>query len=133
MANIARANGSTIVATATPVQFYGRELQFIAVVVKNVSGTAQSLSGEFGPEAAITQINTLITAGTGAAGTPVGGSSILAVQYDATGQLSYILDGSVGNWTYSTLQTAIRGLGTVNSIDCSGTTVTDVGFKLALS
>lgn len=40
------------------------------------------------------------------------------------------------DWTAATLQAAIRALGTavgVNSLDVSGTTVTDLGFKLALS
>lgn len=136
MASLTRTSGVTITAAATPVQFYGRSLQFLAVVIKNNSATALDLSGEFLAEYAIDLVNQMITAGTGASGGPTGGSSILAIQYDATGQLSYILDGSVGNWTAGTLQTALRAMGATvgpNGIDLRGTTVTDVGYKLALS
>ena len=130
MANIARTNGTTITATATPEQFIGKTQKFFAVVVKNLSGNAQDLSGEFGAEEAIDLINTIITNGSTSYNY---GASIHAVQHDATGQLSYILDGAAGGWTAALLQAAIRAAGTVNSIDCSGTTVTDTGFKLATS
>jgi filamentous hemagglutinin family protein len=52
----------------------------------------------------------------------------------AGGQISVCLEG--GNWTAAAAQSAVRALGTAvgaNSTDVSGTTVTDVGFKLALS
>lgn len=131
MANIARTNGFTISAAGTVEQFIGKAPQFLAVVVKNLSGTAVSLTGEFGPEGGIDTINKIITGGYG--NTYPGAGSILAVQNDATGQLSYMLDGSVGNWTAANLQSAIRALATAGNVDCSGSTVTDVGFKLALS
>lgn len=130
MASISRTNGVTFTAAATPVSVIGKTQKFFAVVVKNLSGTAQDLSAENAAEEAVDLINQLITSGSTSYAY---GASIHAVQYDATGQLSYILDGTDGGWTATTLQAAIRALGTVNSIDCSGTTVTDVGFKLALS
>jgi len=37
----------------------------------------------------------------------------------------------LGAWTASSLQTAIRALGTVNTYDLSGATVASNGFKLA--
>ena len=37
----------------------------------------------------------------------------------------------VSAWTATTLQAAIRALGTVDSYDFSGATVTNVGFRLA--
>ena len=49
-------------------------------------------------------------------------------------QVSVMVERS--DWTAATLQAAIRALGTAvgaNSVDVSGSTVTDVGFKLALS
>ena len=128
MASITRANGVSINTIATPENFNGKTPKFFAVVVKNASGDARDLSGEYGPEAAITLLNTAITNGSA---TYNYGANILFVQYDATGQLSYCLEGTAGGWTASTLQAAVRALGTVNSIDCSGTTVTDNGFKLA--
>lgn len=130
MASIARTNGVAITAAATPEQFIGKTQKFFAVVVKNVSGNAADLSTEFGAEEAIDLLNQLITNGSSSYNY---GASIHAVQYDATGQLSYILDGAAGGWTAALLQSAIRAAGTLNSVDVSGTTVTDVGFKLALS
>ena len=130
MASISRAVGVTINTIATPENFVGKTPKFFAVVVKNASGNAQDLSGEYGPEAAISLVNSLITNGSSSYNY---GANILFVQYDATGQISYCLEGTAGGWTASTLQTAIRAAATVNSIDCSGTTVTDTGFKLATS
>ena len=124
MASLARTSGVTFTAAATPEQFIGKEMKFLAVVVKNGSGTAQDVSAENAADEAVDLINQAITSV---------GATIVTLQYDATGQLSYILEGAVGNWTAATLQTAIRALGTANSIDVSGTTVTDVGYKLALS
>ena len=130
MASIARSAGVAITAAATPEQFIGKTQKFFAVVVKNVSANAVDLSSEFGAEKAIDLLNQLITNGSSSYNY---GASIHAVQYDATGQLSYILDGAAGGWTAALLQSAIRAAGTLNSVDVSGTTVTDVGFKLALS
>jgi hypothetical protein len=124
MASLTRTSGETFSAVGTPVQFIGKTQKFFAVVVKNLSGTGQNLATENGPDEAVELINNLVTSG----------ASIHAIQVEtSSGQISYILDGADGFWTSTTLQAAIRALGTVNSIDCSGTTVTDVGFKLALS
>ena len=127
MASLTRSHGATIVSAGTPVEFYGRQVQFVAVVVKNNGGSAVDLTGEFAADYAVDLINQAIT---------MAGASILFVQYDATGQLSYGLDGSQGNWTYTSLQTAIRALGATvgpTPVDVRGTVVTDVGFKLATS
>jgi len=121
MASITRTSGVALTAAATVASFVGLTPKFFAVVVKNVSGEAQDISGELGVDEAIDLINRAVTAR----------ATILAIQYDATGQISYYLEGADGAWTSTSLQTAIRALGTVNSIDCSGSTVTDVGFKLA--
>ena len=130
MASIARTNGVAISASGTPEQFIGKTQKFFAVVIKNLSGNAQDISAEFGAEELVDLVNQLITNGSSSYNY---GASIHAVQHNATGQLSYMLDGTDGGWTAALLQAAIRAAGTVNSIDCSGTTVTDVGFKLALS
>jgi hypothetical protein len=132
MANIARTNGFTISSTGTVESFIGKAPQFLAVVVKDSGNSAVALTGEFGPEGGIDQINRLITGGDANASIK-GAATIHAIQYNATGQLSYMLEGSVGNWTAATLQTAIRAMSTAGNVDCSGSTVTDVGFKLALS
>lgn len=131
MASLSRTSGVTFSAVGTPVQFIGKTQKFFAVVVKNLSGTGQDLAAEGAADEAVDLINQLITNGSTSYNY---GASIHALQVENTsGQISYILDGTDGGWTAATLQAAIRALGTVNSIDCSGTTVTDVGFKLALS
>lgn len=130
MASLARTSGVTINTIATPENFNGKTPKFFAVVVKNASGDARDLSGEYAAEEAIDLINQLITNGSTSYNY---GANILFTQYDATGQISYCLEGTAGGWTSTTLQAAIRALATVNSIDCSGTTVTDTGMKLALS
>lgn len=123
MASLTKTNGVIVDATATVASFIGKSPKFLAVVVKNLSGTAQNLTSEYGVDEAIDLITKEVASK----------ATILAIQADTTGQISYILEGAVDAWTAATLQTAIRALGTVNSVDCSGTTVTDVGFKLALS
>lgn len=121
MASVTKTNGVAISADATAETFMGKSLQFLAVVVKNVSGTAQDISAEFGVGEAIDLIGQEV----------MSKATIVGIQHDATGQISYILEGSA--WTASTLQTAVRALASVNSIDCSTSTVTNTGMKLALS
>ena len=123
MASLTRSNGVTFSAVGTPVQFIGKTQKFFAVVVKNLSGTAQDLAAEGGADEAVDIILRTVSAQT----------SIHAVQVEnTTGQISLILDGADGV-TASDIQTAVRAIGTANSIDVAGSTVTDVGFKLALS
>ena len=123
MASLTRTNGVTFSAVGTPVQFIGKTQKFFAIVAKNGSGTAQDLAAEGGADEAVDIILRTVSAQT----------SIHAVQVEnTTGQISLILDGADGV-TASDIQTAVRALGTANSIDVSGSTVTDVGFKLALS
>lgn len=129
MASLARTNGVAISVTATPENFNGKAPKFIAVVIKNVSGTAQNISAEFGPEELVNTIYEIVTSGDASYNY---GANILYVQHDATGQLSFALEGAT-SWTAALLQAAIRARATINSIDVSGTTATDVGFKLALS
>ena len=59
--------------------------------------------------------------------------SYMQIEDDTTGQISMLIEGE-GAWEASTLQTAIRNLGAAvgsNSVDVSGSTVTDSGLKLA--
>lgn len=126
MASITRTSGVTINTTGSVEQFIGKAMKFFAVIVKNGSGEAQDLSSQFAAEGAIDLINQAITSV---------GATIILMQYNGTGQISYALEGAVGNWSATTsptsLQAAIRALVTANGVDVSGTTVTDVDFKLA--
>ena len=123
MASLNRTSGVTFSAVGTPVQFIGKTQKFFAIVAKNGSGTAQDLAAEGAADEAVDIILRTVSAQT----------SIHAVQVEnTTGQISLILDGADGV-TASDIQTAVRAIGTANSIDVTGSTVTDVGFKLALS
>lgn len=130
MASLARTSGVAINTISVPENFNGKTPKFFCVAVKNLSGTARDLTAEYAAEEAIDLINQLITNGSSSYNY---GANILFLQTDSTGLLSYCLEGSDGGWSAATLQAAVRALATVNSIDCSGTTVTDVGFKLAVA
>jgi hypothetical protein len=130
MASLTRTNGVTITATDTPQNFNGKTPEFFAVVIRNVSATAVSIAGEFLADELVDTVTQVITSGDANGNY---GANILFMQHNATGQLSFCLEGGDGGWTAALLQAAIRARGTINSIDVSGTTVTDVGFKLALS
>jgi hypothetical protein len=125
--------GSGDVSVAELVQLHGRSLAFFAVVIKNTSNSAVDISNEMDALEAVEAV--LRTAQGGDVGGLHYAAGIVAYQVEAAGgQISLCLEG--GNWTASALQTAVRALGTAvgaNSIDVSGTTVTNVGFKLALS
>jgi len=123
----------TLDATLT-VANVGRSCVWMAIVVSNVSGTAQDLQSEVDTgdsvEAILKAIQSSIVSSTQY------GGEILAYQVedDTSGQISVMVAGS--NWSASTMQTAIRALGTTvgnNSVDVSGSTVTDTGMKLATS
>ena len=60
----------------------------------------------------------------------------MQIENDTSGQISVMLEANGGGWTAATLQTAIRALGAsvgANTVDVTGTTVTDTGLKLATS
>lgn len=128
------------ITSAALVQPQGPKLDFFAVIVKNAGAQAQNLttqlgsysSGVFTP-GAINTINQTIQ----------GNATIAMYQVEAgaTGQISYALYPT-GAYTAATLQTAIQGAGniqitasdgTVTGLNVSGSTVTNTGFKLALS
>lgn len=127
------AAGSGDVSAAELVQFHGRSLAFLAVVIKNAANTAVDISNELDAREAVEAV--LRTAQGGDVSGEHYAAGIVAYQVEASGgQISLCLEG--GNWTAATLQSAVRALGSsvgANGIDVSGTTVTNVGFKLALS
>lgn len=123
MAHFDRVNGEVVKTTGVPVAFVGKTLKFYGMVVRNGSGTALDLSTHFGVDEAIDVITREVASK----------ASVLMIQSDQTGVLSYCLDSAEDVYTAATLQAAIRALGTAGGVDVSGTTVTDVGFKLAAS
>ena len=135
-------NGSQTgdISSAALVQMAGPKLDFFAIIVKNTGTQAQDLTNQLGnvtsgvfTPGAVVQINQAIQRT----------STIGVYQVEATGagQISYAIYPS-GAYTATTLQQTIQGLGniqitasngTVTGLDVSGTTATNVGFKLALS
>ena len=112
----------------------GRSCVWMALIIKNGSGTAQDLQAEVDTGDSVEAVLKAIQASE-VSSTQYGGE-ILAYQVedDTSGQISVMVAGS--NWTASTMQTAVRALGTTvgnNSVDVSGTTVTDTAMKLATS
>lgn len=102
----------------------GKKPQFVAIVIKTVTPTVVDISNELDPKEMVEQVLNLLQAKI----------SILAYQIEAAGgQISLMFEGE---YTAANIQTDVRALGTTvgtNNIDVSGSTVTDVGFKLALS
>jgi hypothetical protein len=125
--------GSGDITAAELVQLHGRSLAFMAVVIKNTGGSAVDISNELDAREAVEAV--LRTAQGASVSDTAYAAGIVAYQIETTGgQISLCLEG--GNWTAAALQSAVRALGSTvgaNSIDVTGTTVTDVGFKLALS
>jgi len=134
MAEVTRVNGDVLsgvnqnTAVGELVSFSGSQPEAYAIVVKNVSAAAQDIrsEGQTGEsiEAILFEVLTKATV------------TYMQIENDTTGQISIMLEGGGSGWTAATMQTAIRALGTtvgVNSVDVSGTTVTNIGMKLATS
>ena len=114
-----------------------RNPTFVAIVIKNGSSEAIDVSNELDVGESVEAVLRVCAEN----------ASILGyqVEYDSTGQISVMLEGPHTQSTYGTagtssfasdLQTRVRALGTAvgaNSIDVSGSTVTNVAFKLATS
>jgi hypothetical protein len=103
-----------------------RKPSFMAVIVKDVHNNAVDITNELDTNEAVEAILKVVA----------NTSSILAYQVEnaSSGQISLMFEGSA--ITASELQTAIRAMGTTvgaNNKDVSGSTVTDLGFKLAVA
>jgi hypothetical protein len=134
MAEITRTNGDVLsgvnqnTAVGALVSFNGSQPLALAIVVKNGSGTAVDIRAEGQAGESIEKILfTVLTKAT---------ITYYQIENTTGGQISVMLEANGGGWTASDLQTAIRALGAsvgANTIDVTGTTVTDIGLKLALS
>lgn len=106
------------------VTINGPVCNYFKIIIQDVSGDVNDLRPELGTgevvEAVIKEINSKANV------------EAYQVEGDTTGQISVQIYPQ-GAWTNSTLQTAIRALGTSvggNTMDVSGSTVTDPGFEL---
>ena len=120
------------------VQMAGPKLDFFKVLVKDGSNAAIDLRGQLGGYSAgvfnpgaVVQVNQAVQA--------TATIAMYQVEGDTSGQISYGVYPA-GAWTAATLQTALRALGTItvtesdgttNTVDVSGTVVTQPGFALA--
>ena len=113
-----------------------RNPTFVAIVIKNGSSEAIDISNEMDVGESVEAVLRVCAEN----------ASILGYQVEASGgQISVMLEGPHTQSTYGTagtssfatdLQTRVQALGTTvgaNNIDVSGSTVTNVAFKLALS
>lgn len=134
MVEVTRVNGDVLsgvnqnTAVGELVSFAGSQPEAYAIVVKNGSGDAVDIrtEGQAGEsiEAILFAILTKATI------------TYYQIENDTSGQISIMLEANGGGWTAATMQTAIRALGATvgaNDVDVTGTTVTNVGYKLALS
>jgi len=140
MAEVTRVSGGVLggvnvdTDVGSLVSFNGSQPKAFAIVVKNGSGTAQALgnsgntTNEAGVNEAVERIFfTLLTRAT---------ITYYQIEDNASGQISVMMEANAGGWTAAEIQTAIRALGATvgtNNVDVTGTTVTDLGFKLAVS
>jgi hypothetical protein len=101
------------------------QMDFFKIIVENGSQEAVDLRNELDAgeavEAILRKVGDLATV------------EMYQVEGDTTGQISVGVYPA-GAWTSSSLQTAVRAMGTTvgnNTVDVSGSDVTDGGFKLA--
>jgi len=133
MAEITRTNGnvkgqgsggiSGAISADELVILNGADLDFFKIIQQDVSGDVNDIRNELDAgesvEAMFKSIQTKANI------------EMYQVEGDTTGQISVAVYPA-GAWTTSTLQTALRALGTTvggNSVDVSGTTVTSSGLE----
>ena len=132
MASITRTNGNVFSGVnvntdlGSLVAIGGVHPSCYAILLKDVSGNATNVDaeGDAGESLEIV-LRTVLEKGI---------ISYYQIETSTPWQVSVMVERSA--WTAATLQTAVRALGTAvgsNSVDVSGSTVTDVGFKLATS
>jgi hypothetical protein len=132
MASLTRVNGSILsgvdvnTAVGSIVAFGGTQPACFKILVKNTGATAIDLRTEETAGEVIDEIFKALTL----QATLV----LFQVENTTAGQISVMMEQRGSGWTAASLQTAIRALGSTvgaNSVDVTGTLVTDVGFKLA--
>lgn len=101
------------------------QMDFFKIIVENGSQEAVDLRNELDAGEAVEAILRKVG--------DLANVEMYQVEGDTTGQISVGVYPA-GAWTASSLQTAVRAMGTTvgnNTVDVSGSDVTDGGFKLA--
>jgi len=120
---VARAHG-VVGADATLHSFVGHDLEGFKITVANVSGTAQDLSNEVGDGSNVLGNEVLPYATEKLLQTIMTRTTLQMYRFDASNGVIAVIVERNAAWTASTLQTAIRALGTITSVD--GSTAIDV-------
>jgi hypothetical protein len=124
--HIDTGNGSLsgALAASAPVNVTGPKLDFFKVIVQNGSNANQDLQAQVGTGLAVEAILQNIQ--------QIAGVYIYQVEDANAGQIS-VATYPTGAYTAASLQTSVRTLTSAGTggIDCSGSDVTDSGFKLA--
>ena len=119
-------NGSLsgALAASAPVNVTGPKLDFFKVIVQNASNANQDLQAQVGTGLAVEAILQNIQ--------QIAGVYIYQVEDANAGQIS-VATYPTGAYTAASLQVSVRTLTSAGTgaIDCSGSDVTDSGFKLA--
>ena len=120
-----KAHGSPVGAISADelVILNDMNMDYFKIIVADVSGDVADIRNELDVGESVAAILTLI--GTKA------NIEMYQVEGDTTGQISVAVYPA-GAWTTSTLQAALRALGTSvggNTVDVSGTTVTSSGLE----
>lgn len=110
-------NGTGTNTTGTPVMLSGPKLDFFGMDLG--ANPASEMDVNEAVEAVITCVTQLAT------------THFYQVEASASANNLSIAVYPTAAWTASSLQAAIRALGTVSGYDLSGATVTNNGFKLA--
>lgn len=143
MASITRVNGNVFSGVnqntdlGSLVSIAGAQPACFAILLKNGSGETLNIDAEGDADETIEHVLRTVLGGEDPSNSANrGASTILYYQVETSTpwQISVMVERS--SWTAAKLQAAIQGLGTAvgaNSKDVSGSTVTDVGFKLATS
>jgi len=124
--HIDTGNGSLsgALAASAPVNVTGPKLDFFKVIVQNGSNANQDLQAQVGTGLAVEAILQNIQ--------QIAGVYIYQVEDANAGQIS-VATYPTGAYTAASLQVSVRTLTSAGTgaIDCSGSDVTDSGFKLA--
>lgn len=132
MAQITRVHGDVLsgvnqnATVGELVTFGGSKTKCFKILVKDSASIAVDISDEVQSGEAVETIVFEIL--------KISSLLFLQIENDTSGQISIMIEHDGGGWDHVTLQQTLRQLGTtcgVNNIDVSGTTVEDVGFKLA--
>lgn len=133
MAEITRVNGNVkgqgsggttgAISADELVILNGADLDFFKIIQQDVSGDVNDIRNELDAGESVEEMFKSIQT--------KANIEMYQVEGDTTGQISVAVYPK-GAWTTSTLQTALRALGTTvggNNVDVSGTTVTSSGLE----